>query len=69
MDEDEAGAAYARQEPPGLGGTRIFLNVQNLFDEDPPIAPDWGFGGSIPTNEGLFDVIGRRVVFGLRYER
>jgi iron complex outermembrane receptor protein len=62
-------SAQVGWQPPGLGGTRIFLNVQNLFDEDPPIAPDWGFGGSIPTNEGLFDVIGRRVVFGLRYER
>lgn len=49
-------------------GSRVFLNVQNLFDADPPIAPDWGFGGSIPTNEGLFDVLGRRFVAGVRFE-
>jgi iron complex outermembrane receptor protein len=61
--------AQVSWRPPGLAGTRMYFNVQNLFDEDPPIAPDWGFGGSIPTNEGLFDVLGRRIVFGLRYER
>lgn len=55
-------------QPRALPGARVYLNVQNLFDEDPPIAPDWGFGGSIPTNEGLFDVLGRRFVLGLRYE-
>ncbi|MET0280189.1 MAG: TonB-dependent receptor [Steroidobacteraceae bacterium] len=48
---------------------RLFLNVQNVFDADPPIAPDWGFAGSLPTNEGLFDVLGRRYVVGLRFER
>lgn len=53
----------------GLSDTRVYLNVQNLLDADPPIAPDWGFGGSIPTNEGLFDVVGRRFVLGVRYER
>lgn len=61
--------AQVSWQPPGLRGVRLYLNVQNLFDEDPPIAPDWGFGGSIPTNEGLFDVLGRRFVFGVRYER
>ncbi len=61
--------AQVSWRPRNLRGTRLYLNVQNLFDEAPPNAPDWGFGGSIPTNEGLFDVIGRRVVVGLRYER
>jgi hypothetical protein len=35
----------------------------------PPRSGDWGFGGSIPTNEGLFDVLGRRFVLGVRLER
>lgn len=48
---------------------RLYFNVQNVFDEAPPIAPDWGFGGSMPTNEGLFDVLGRRYVLGVRHAR
>ncbi len=55
-------------QPTTLRGTNVFLNVQNLLDEDPPRSGDWGFGGSIPTNEGLFDVLGRRVVAGVRFE-
>jgi len=47
----------------------VYLNVHNLFDSPPPESGDWGFGGTLPTNEGLFDVIGRRYVAGLRYER
>jgi len=47
----------------------LFANVSNLFDRDPPLAADWGFVGSIPTNEGLFDVIGRRYLLGLRLRR
>ena len=54
--------------PASHAGTELYLNIQNLFDEDPPRAPDWGFVGSIPTNEGLFDALGRRFVFGVRYE-
>jgi iron complex outermembrane receptor protein len=46
--------------------TLLFLNVTNLFDRDPPLAPDWGFVGSVHTNEGLFDVLGRRYTLGLR---
>lgn len=55
---------------PGTGksGPTLFFNVQNLFDAAPPRAPDWGFGGSLPTNESLFDVVGRRFVAGLRYQ-
>ncbi len=61
--------AQVRWQPPRMPNTRVYLNVQNLFDAAPPLAPDWGFGGSIPTNEGLFDLLGRRFVAGLRYER
>lgn len=56
-------------EPSAWRNVQVFLNVQNLFDAAPPLAPDWGFGGSIPTNEGLFDVLGRRYVLGVRFER
>jgi len=49
-------------------GTTWYLNIQNLFDSRPPRSGDWGFGGSIPTNEGLFDVLGRRYVAGVRLD-
>jgi iron complex outermembrane receptor protein len=55
--------------PPRWSGARMYINVHNVFDAAPPIAPDWGFGGSIPTNEGLFDVLGRRYMLGMRFER
>jgi outer membrane receptor protein involved in Fe transport len=55
-------------QTPSVKGLHVFLDVQNLFDQDPPIASDWGFGGSMPTNEGLFDVLGRRFTAGLRLE-
>ena len=54
--------------PFGAEGLRLAAGVNNLFDEDPPRGPDWGFVGSIPTNEGLFDPVGRRYVLGVRYE-
>jgi len=45
----------------------LFGNVTNLFDRDPPIAANYSaFGGSVPTNAALFDVLGRRVVVGVR---
>jgi outer membrane receptor protein involved in Fe transport len=56
-------------QPGAQRSLRFYLNVQNVFDANPPIAPDWGFAGSLPTNEGLFDVLGRRYVLGLRFER
>jgi iron complex outermembrane recepter protein len=50
----------------GLTG---FMQVSNLFDRDPPRAGLWGFGGSMPTNETLFDVLGRRYVVGFTWQR
>ena len=47
----------------------LYMNIHNLFDSPPPESGDWGFGGTLPTNEGLFDAIGRRYVAGVRYER
>ena len=55
--------------PRNSSGITWYLNIQNLFDSPPPRSGDWGFGGSIPTNEGLFDVLGRRYVAGVRFER
>jgi hypothetical protein len=42
--------------------------VSNLFDQDPPRAPDWSFIGSTATNESLFDVLGRRYTVGFTYD-
>ena len=56
-------------KPENRLGASVYLNVQNLLDVDPPRSGDWGFVGSMPTNEGLFDVLGRRVVLGVRIDR
>ena len=39
----------------------IFATVNNLFDEDPPLAP-----GAYPTNAAFFDQVGRFYRLGLR---
>jgi outer membrane receptor protein involved in Fe transport len=44
---------------------QLFWAINNLFDEDPPIAP----GGNLyPTNPVFFDTIGRRYRAGVRIE-
>ena len=43
---------------------QLFWAIQNLLDEDPPIAP----GGNVyPTNPVFFDTIGRRYRVGVRF--
>ncbi|HEY8521615.1 MAG TPA: TonB-dependent receptor, partial [Gammaproteobacteria bacterium] len=51
------------------GTVRVFLNVQNLLDEDPPLAPGpfSFFGGAGHTNAQLFDMLGRRYTIGFVY--
>ena len=52
---------------PSLRG-EIYLNVQNLLDKAPPRVPIFsGFGGTTDTNRGLFDVLGRRFVLGVKF--
>ena len=46
----------------------LVAHVTNLFDRSPPAVPDWGFGGSLATNESLFDPVGRRYGVGFRLE-
>jgi outer membrane receptor protein involved in Fe transport len=44
-------------------GTQLFWSINNLFDEDPPIAP----GGNVyPTNPVFFDTLGMRYRVGFR---
>jgi iron complex outermembrane recepter protein len=46
----------------------VFANITNLFDRDPPLAPNHSaFAGSVQTNAALFDVLGRRFVAGARF--
>ena len=73
-DNHVGGAAYTNLRVSWRFGedaqaTLWFLNVHNLFDRAPPLAPDWGFFGSFHTNEGLFDVLGRRYTLGVRLRR
>lgn len=57
----------ARDIKLGQGAYTLYIHVNNLFDADPPLAPDWRFSGSIHTNESLFDVLGRRFTAGLKF--
>lgn len=43
-------------------GWELFATVNNLLDEDPPLAPD----GAYPTNAAFFDQIGRSFRVGIR---
>ena len=55
-----------------IAGTsaRAFLNVENLFDEDPPLAPGGFsfFSGQDQTNANLFDRFGRRYTAGVQFQ-
>lgn len=46
-------------------GFRFFLTVNNLFDRDPPLAPNGTLFTFIPTNPLLYDVIGRQFTAGV----
>lgn len=69
-DNDIKGRAYTavtlkyRLEDFG-GQMEMYGIVNNLFDQDPPIAP--ALAGNMPqTNAALYDVLGRRYTVGLR---
>ncbi len=51
------------------GEWRMFLNVRNLFDRKPPLAPGafGDFFGSSYTNAATFDTIGRQYTAGVRF--
>src|SRR5690606_38167733 len=48
--------------PFGERNWELFATINNLFDEDPPLAPD----GAYPTNTAFFDLIGRAFRVGVR---
>jgi iron complex outermembrane recepter protein len=56
------------QETNGGGSFEYFVNVNNLFDADPPIVANWSeFAGTgTQTNTALFDILGRRYAAGVR---
>ncbi|MDT8397956.1 MAG: TonB-dependent receptor [Pseudomonadales bacterium] len=60
-------ASYTSETSSG-GSWEVYGTVTNLLDENPPVTA--GFSGftasSIQTNQGLFDVLGRRFVAGVR---
>ena len=49
---------------------RLYFNVTNLFDRDPPLIPSWSdFSGTgAGTNDTLYDALGRRFVVGASFE-
>ncbi len=46
-------------------GIEVYGSVTNLFDADPPLAPNLIFTGTVHTNAALFDTIGRRYNLGV----
>ena len=56
--------SYDFQRGDADNSLQLFWAVQNLLDEDPPVAP----GGNVyPTNPVFFDTIGRRYRVGVRF--
>ena len=51
------------------GGTlNLFLNINNLFDRDPPLRPGWhSFSGATQVNQSVYDVLGRRYTAGFSF--
>ncbi|MDT8397804.1 MAG: TonB-dependent receptor [Pseudomonadales bacterium] len=52
------------------GGTwEIYGNLNNLFDENPPVVANFAsFGGATQTNQSLFDTLGRSFTAGFRMQ-
>ena len=55
-----------RFEQLGSADYDVFLNVQNLFDRDPPVVASWSdFFGASATTPALHDTLGRRYLLGV----
>lgn len=52
----------------GEGVLSLYVNAQNLLDEDPPVVASSGFfGGSSNQTDAFYDLIGRRYTVGARF--
>lgn len=51
----------------GSNNLQLYAGVNNVFDEDPPIAPT-DFLSNFPTNTSLYNVLGRNYYGGIRLE-
>jgi outer membrane receptor protein involved in Fe transport len=62
------GLAMSYEMPVGNSSVELFGAIENLFDEDPAIAPGGGGGGgsNYPTNPVYFDTFGSRFRAGVR---
>ena len=47
--------------------SKIFLKVNNLLDEEPPIVPSIPYGGYRATNFSLYDTLGRYISAGFEW--
>lgn len=52
--------------PYGNGESELFATMNNVFNQDPPIAPAVPFGNYRPTNASLYDTLGRYTTVGVR---
>ncbi|MDT8397521.1 MAG: TonB-dependent receptor [Pseudomonadales bacterium] len=49
------------------GSVEVFVNVTNLLDKNPPVRASFsGFFGSTQAIDGVHDILGRRLVMGVR---
>jgi outer membrane receptor protein involved in Fe transport len=57
---------YTRPRQGGWPSIEIYGHITNLFDRDPPLAPNYtDFTGATPTNKTVYDVLGRRFSAGV----
>lgn len=53
---------------PGGRDLQLFAAVQNLFDKKAPLIPGITPGVNLPTNNAIYDIIGRSYTMGLRFK-
>ena len=53
---------------PGGRDLQLFATVQNLFDKQAPLIPGITPGVNLPTNNAIYDIIGRTYTMGLRFK-
>ncbi len=54
---------------PSIENLKVYLNVQNVLDKDPPVVATWSdFFGASTTTPALHDSLGRRYALGVEME-
>lgn len=61
-------ATLTYQVPTARGKVQLFATVNNLLNKQPPLLPLGSFNVNFPTNPSVYDVVGRYLTAGVRFQ-